>query len=148
MKQILFFLFCLWIVPAMAQMPISNVNITMGANPRADVSTWPTTMPQLMITAQAQMRNGQVPGEVQESKILVTIKMGGSKRFGSYTEATAPNSNFNIASKSWKANEVVSLLGGNFILTPGTYELCVQYFGRGATAAWVPLSMEVCKSLR
>ncbi len=116
----------------------------MPANPPANIADWATVMPPVMITAQAQMRNGQVPGDVQESKILVTIKQGGSKKYGSFTQDNAPSAGFNATVKSWSGSNAASLLGNSNTLPPGTYELCVQFFSYQTPAK--ALSNEVCKT--
>ena len=127
-----------------AQYPITSINITMPANPPANTSDWATAMPPVMITAQAQMRNGQVPGDVQECKILVTIKQGGSKKYGTFTPDNAPSAGFTTAVKNWSGSNATTLLGNSATLPPGTYELCVQFFTYNTPAK--PLSNEVCKT--
>ena len=89
------------------QYPITSINITMPASPPANTADWGTGMPPVMITAQSQLRNGQMNGDVIESKILVTIKQGGSKVCGSYKINTAPVSGFTTAVKNWSGNNAV-----------------------------------------
>ena len=144
MKRLLFLLFTLTTLVGYAQYPISSINITMPANPPANISNWGGVVPPVMITAQAQMRQGQVPGDVQESRILVTIKEGGSKKYGSFTPDNAPSAGFTTAVKTWSGGGVTNLLGNAVTLAPGTYELCVQFFSSNTPAK--PLSNEVCKT--
>ncbi|MEP7237452.1 MAG: hypothetical protein ABI685_06300 [Ferruginibacter sp.] len=149
MKRILFLLLSLTTLAGYAQYPISSINITMPANPAANTANWYPVMPPVMITAQAQMRQGQVPGDVQESRILVTIKQGGSKKYGSYTADNAPLAGFSSAVKTWSGANAVALLGKDYTLPPGQYELCVQFFNYGQDSSGAggrPLSNEVCKS--
>ena len=63
MKRLLFLLFTMLTLAGYAQYPITSINITMPANPPANTSDWAKAMPPVMITAQAQMRNGQIPGK-------------------------------------------------------------------------------------
>ena len=82
-----------------------------------------------------------ISSKVIESKILVTIKNGGSKICGSYTSATAPASDFNTITKVWGGSTAVSLLGKECRLKPGDYTLLVQFFDLKNNA----LSDEKCK---
>ena len=143
MKKLLFCLIFQFSLLAMAQYPISSINITMPPSPAASTAAWVTVMPPVMITAQAPPRNGQVPGDVQESRILVTIKQGGSKKYGAFTQDNAPSAGFTTAVKTWSGGTVVDLLGKDITLPPGSYELCVQFFSYNTPAK--PLSNEVCK---
>lgn len=107
---------------------ISPITINLPANPPANTAEWATALPPVMILAQTKLVNGQINGMVQESKILVTIKSGGSKVCGTYTPQTAPISGFNSANKNWTGTNVLSLLGQECTLKPGSYELCVQFY--------------------
>ena len=147
MKHLLNLLLVLAVFSAHAQYPISSINISLPSNLPANTADWAAAMPPVMITAQAQMRNGQVPGNVAESRILVTINKGHTKMTGGYTSATAPLSGFNSSVKNWSGATAVSLLGKDYVLPPGTYELCVQLFGQGSVQGkYDPISNEVCKS--
>lgn len=141
MKRIFSLLIMLCSLAVFGQYPVSSISITLPPNPAANTSDW--AMP-FVITAQAKLLQGQVPGNLMESRILVTIKSGGSKICGSFTQQTAPLSNFNAATKSWSGAAGVGLLGSGCTLKPGTYELCVQFFSSYAPV--VPLSNEVCKT--
>ena len=144
MKHLLNLLLVFAAFSAHAQYPISSINISMPAQPSANTADWATSTPPLMITAQAQLRNGQVPGNAVESRILVTINKGHNKMYGVYTGNTAPQSGFNSSVKNWSGANALSLLGKDYTLPPGVYELCVQFFSGQAPNA--PLSKEVCKS--
>jgi hypothetical protein len=144
MKKILLFLLSCCCMAAMGQNMVNPVIITMPANTPANTAEWATAMPPVIITAQTKLQNGRVDGAVVESKILVTIKQGGSKVCGSYTQQTAPASSFNSASKTWTGASILQLLGQDCILKPGSYELCVQFYGR-STAAANTLLGESCK---
>jgi hypothetical protein len=144
MKQalsLLLMLLCLW---ADAQnYPVTGITISLPANPDASIVNWKTGASMLTITASAKMFNGRVDESAETSKILVVIKKGGSKVCGTYTASSAPTANFTTASKIWTGNNAVSLLGQECTLTPGDYELCVQFFNPQGS---MPLSAEKCKS--
>ncbi|MCX6222528.1 MAG: hypothetical protein NTZ69_16275 [Bacteroidia bacterium] len=80
-----------------------------------------------------------------ESKLLVIIKKGGAKICGIYTGNSAPSSGFNTLTKVWNGTNAVAFLGQDCVLTPGDYEICVQFFGNGP-AGVVPLSEEKTKA--
>jgi hypothetical protein len=121
--------------------PITNINISMPPNPDATMANWGKGNSVFVITATGKSIQGHVDGFVEESKILVTIKKGGTKVCGSYTANSAPASNFNTVTKVWSGTNAVSLIGQDCILPSGDYEICVQFFGYGA-AGPVPLSEE------
>jgi hypothetical protein len=127
-KQTLLVVSCFFSFCATAQNLISPITINLPANPPANTAEWAATLPPVMILAQTKMVNGQVNGIVQESRILVTIKSGGSKVCGTYTPQNAPMSNFNSANKNWIGANILTLLGQECILKPGNYELCVQFY--------------------
>ncbi len=124
--------------------PITGINISLPANPDANTANWGSGTSMFTITSTTKAENGRVAPHVMESKILVTIKKGGKKACGSYTGNTAPESNYSALTKVWSGINAVSLLGQDCVLTPGDYELCVQFFGYGA-AGMAPLSEEKCK---
>lgn len=130
---------------SVGQNSISPVTITLPANPSANTADWATAVPPVMVMAQTKLANGKVEGTVADSRILVTIKQGGSKVCGIYTAQTAPSSNFNTASKNWSGAKLMQLLGQECILKPGSYELCVQFYGQNAANTNVLLG-ENCKS--
>jgi hypothetical protein len=144
MKQLFIIFLSITGLTTFAQYPVSNINITMPSNPPPNVDNWISVMPPVMITAQAQMRNGKMLNEVQESRILVTIKQGGSRKYGAFTQNNAPSAGFTSAVKNWSGGGVVALLGKDIILPPGSYELCVQFFFMGP-AGTQAISEEKCK---
>jgi hypothetical protein len=143
MKKILILLFSCINIAAAGQNLISPITITLPANPPAKTADWATAMPPVMITASAKLQNGRIPPVVVESRILVTIKSGGNKVCGTYTTANAPMANFNTSVKNWSGPAVLSLLGQDCTLPPGSYELCVQFYG--LNAAQGGLLGESCK---
>ena len=139
LNLVLFFSFCV-----QAQNLVSPITITLPQNLPANTADWATAVPPVMIIAQTKMENGHINSLVYESKILVTIKSGGSKICGTYNAQTAPESNFTVLVKNWSGAAVSNLLGQNCVLKAGTYELCVQFYSQGgATAA--RLLGEACK---
>lgn len=124
--------------------PITGINISLPANPDANTANWGSGTSMFTITSTSKTENGRIVPHVMESKILVTIKKGGTKVCGSYTSNTAPESNFNTLTKVWSGTNAVSLLGQDCVLPPGDYEICVQFFGYGA-AGVVSLSEEKTK---
>lgn len=124
--------------------PVSRIAITIPSNPDANTANWGGGTSFFMISASTQLVNGHVEGSVVESKLLVTIKKDGAKSCGSYTGNSAPASNFNTPTKVWGGNNATAYLGKDCVLTPGDYELCVQFFGYGAAGA-APLSEEKFK---
>ena len=75
---------------------------------------------------------------------MVTIKQGGSKKYGAYTAGTAPASGFNSPVKTWVGTNATILLGKDYTLEPGDYELCAQLFWQGP-AGIEAISDEKCK---
>ena len=146
MKKNLTLLFLVFSAKLFAQTyPITSITISLPANPDAVIASWGTGPSLLTIVATAKLENGRIDGRVQESKLLITIKKGGSKICGAYTSNSAPVSNFNTVTKVWSGNNAVSLLGQDCTLPPGDYELCAQFFGysNGKTS---PFSEEKTKT--
>lgn len=145
MKKILLLFFLLVSVQVIAQTYlITSITISLPTNPDANTANWGSGTSLFTITASSKAVNGRVDGHVIESKILVTIKKGGSKACGSFTANTAPASNFNTLTKVWSGSNAVSLLGQSCVLPAGEYELTVQFFGPGTTGL-APLSEEKVK---
>ena len=146
MKKILTFLMMVISMQMFAQnYPITGINITLPAIPDANTANWGTGTSLIVITANSKGQNGRIDGAVMESRMLVTIKKGGVKFCGSYTEKSAPSCSFNLPTKVWSGTNAVAFLGKDCILASGEYELCVQFFGFGSTGV-APLSEEKCKS--
>ena len=144
-KKLLSLLLLFSTLACFAQEPITNVNISMPASPDANTANWGMGASPFTISAKAMLdSNRQVTAAVTESRILITIKRGGSKVCGSYTSSTAPFSSFTNAVQVWNGRSAVSLMGQDCILPPGDYQLCVQFFGVYNGAA-KPFSDEKCK---
>ncbi len=102
-----------------------SIIITLPSNPPANTAQWGTGTAVFNIIV-----SGSNMALLYESSVLVTIKSGGALKCGSYTASTAPSSNINNnAPKSWIGNAAEGLLGQDCILPPGSYELCVQFYG-------------------
>lgn len=120
--------------------PITSINISLPANPDANIANWGTGTSAFVFTATA--KQGPVPGRVDptlaECKILVIIKKSGAKICGAYTSGSAPVANFNALTKVWSGAGAVSFIGQDCTLPPGDYELSVQFFGysNGKTIAF------------
>ena len=125
--------------------PITSITISLPNNPNASTENWGVGTSLLTITANAKAINGRVDALVEESKILVTIKKNGAKICGSYTNTSAPAANFNSLTKVWSGGVAASLLGTPCTLSPGDYEICVQFFGT-KNGAPTPLSSEKTKA--
>ncbi len=132
MKKIITLLLLAITLQAFAQSyPIDHINISLPINPNVSMANWGSGATMLTISATTRLVNGKVEGRVEESKILVTIKKGGSKICGAYANNTAPATNFTTVTKVWNGSNAVSLLGQDCTLQQGEYELCVQFFGNG-----------------
>jgi hypothetical protein len=143
MKPLLIFLLSIVTVHVSAQnYPITGITISLPANPDANIANWKTGTSMLTITAMAK---GRIDPSLESSRILVTVKKGGSKACGAYTGQTTVSAGFSSLNKVWSGSNAVSLIGQECILPPGEYELCVQFFGNGP-AGPVAQSDEKCKA--
>ncbi len=125
--------------------PITSINISLPANPDANTSNWGTGTSMFTITAITRSDASGINKLVIESKILVTIKKGDARICGSFTGTSAPQANFSTVTKVWNGKNAISLIGQDCTLTPGDYQVCVQFFvNRQGTI--IPLSEEKCKS--
>lgn len=147
MKKYFTLLFLLVItIQAIAQnYPVTGINISLSGSPDPNTANWKSGTSLLTISATTLADNGRIAPIVLASKILVTIKKGGVKAYGDYTINSAPASDFNTPSKIYKGDSAVSFIGKSFILAPGDYEICVQFFGDGA-AGLTPISEEKTKA--
>lgn len=147
MKKIISALALLISIHISAQYPITSINISLPANPDANTANWPvgTSVGTFTISALAKVNNGRIDNIVKDSRILVTIKKGGAKICGTYTQSSAPSAGFSTANKVWNGTNAISLLGQDCILQPGDYEFCVQFFGDGAVGT-TAISEEKCKT--
>ena len=121
MKKLFFILvFCQWV--AVGQTP--SISINLSPNPSADTATWGSGNNIFnIVVAGANM------AMLQESDVLVTIKSNGTLKCGG-TAASAQASNIvGNAPKSWIGTAAQGLLNQECILSPGSYEVCVQFFG-------------------
>jgi hypothetical protein len=124
--------------------PIYGISISLPANPDVSTLKWASGSSMLTISARAELIAGRVEDRVRDSRILVTIKKNGSKICGTYTGNSAPAANFSAANKIWNGSNAVLLIGQDCSLSPGDYEICVQFFGQGP-AGNMALSEEKCK---
>jgi len=122
MKKILTLLLLAIPVQMFAQNVITGISVTIPAKPDANTANWGTGASVFTINAAT---SSNFLKQVMESKMLLTIKKGGSKFCGSYTKANAPICNFNTITKVWTGRNAVSFLGQDCILPPGDYEVCV-----------------------
>lgn len=144
MKKTLPLLLLIFSVQLSAQnYPVTGITISLPANPDANTANWKTGSSMLTITANVQMANGRVIETAESAKMLVTIKKAGNKVCGIYNPNSAPAANFTIATKVWNGNNAVTLMGQECTLTPGDYEICVQFFNQQGS---MPLSTEKCKA--
>lgn len=132
-------------VPAFAQTGfIYSVNIVLPPNPDPIIATWGTGASVFSISANT---TGAVAGRPTpaDSRVLVLIKKKGTatKVCGSHTAASAPAADFKTGTKTWSGKEAVALLGGECQLSPGDYDLSVQFFSGSKNVA---LSEEVTKA--
>jgi hypothetical protein len=139
MKKILTVLFLAVSVHLVAQNPlITGIVINMPASPDPNTANWGTGTSVFTISAST---TPNFLKEAMNSSILVGIRKGGAKVCGAYTNATAPASSFNKITMIWSGKNAVSLMGQDCTLSPGEYELCVQFFLQGRK-----VSEGVCKA--
>ncbi|MBC7640931.1 MAG: hypothetical protein H7174_01115, partial [Flavobacterium sp.] len=101
-----------------------TISINLSPNPSADTSTWCSGNNVFnIVVAGANM------GKLQQSDILVTIKSNGTLKCGGTPSTAQPSDIVGNAPKSYIGTAAQGLLNQECILTPGTYEVCVQFFG-------------------
>jgi len=122
---------------------ISSITINMPTALPANTNDWENTLPPVSITAQSKLDSSRnLPADLVESRILLTIKSSGSIVCGEYTPKTAPMANFNSPIRNWRGADIEKLIGTKpCILKPGQYTLCVQFFNYEGKQ----LSEERCK---
>lgn len=143
-KKILTSLLLLFMHGANAQQNmISSITISMPPTVPANTNDWATALPPVSITAQAKLDSSRgLSPDVQESRILVTIKNNGSIICGEYTPTTSPMAGFNSIVRNWRGGDIEKLIGTRAcVLKPGQYTLCVQFFNYEGKQ----LSEERCK---
>ena len=143
--KFLLLIFCLVSTVVKAQNTISPINITMPNYLPNNIADWDNITPPIIIVAQAKLENEKIPAIVNECKMLVTIKSGGSIICGKNTPQTASMAGFNATTKTWAGATITNLLGQNCILKAGNYELCVQFYGQSIASTSILLG-ESCKS--
>src|SRR5687767_1679050 len=122
MKVITLFFISLYALLSYGQNP--NIVITLP-NPPANTGQWGigTSVFNIIVS-------GPNMTMLYSSSVMVTVKSGGTTRCGSFTPWTAPSSNINsTAPKSWIGSAAASLLGQDCLLSPGSYEICIQFYG-------------------
>ena len=118
-----------------------NISITLPANPPATTGQWGQGTNVFIINASGNMAS------MQSSDMLVFIKKGSTVVCGSNNVASAqPSGITSIAPKTWTGATANGLLGQNCSLTPGTYELCVQFYTKPLTQGRRELIAEKCKT--
>ena len=131
--------FCLIFSIAAAAQNLINVSpFTIPKQVAANTAEW-GNLPAMMVMANLA---GQTPvSSVEDSKVAFTIKSNGAKVCG----GKLFDAGFNGRTRIYKASEIVGMLG-NCVLKPGSYQLCVQFFGKNLAQGTVPLSDEKCSS--
>jgi hypothetical protein len=138
MKKILTVLLLAISVQLIAQNPlITSVAINLPAFPDPNTANWGTGTSVFTISAST---TPNFLKEAMSTSILVGIRKGGAKVCGAFTSTTAPASSFNKITMIWSGKNAVSLIGQDCTLSPGDYELCVQFFLQGRK-----VSEGVCK---
>jgi hypothetical protein len=136
-KKLLLLLMCFACRYAMAQpgqAQISIINFTVKQKLPADVNTWNSVPASLTLVAK-YMGQGTVVG----SKLVVQIKKGGTRICGNDMQSSVFLDAFQT--RNFSANELTSYLTQCPKLSPGSYTLCVQFYGEDRKEK----SLEVCR---
>ena len=142
MKHFLTLIMAFCLLSVHGQNQLSSLTISMPSPMPAQIAGWASAMPPVSITAQLKPDNNRnIPKELLDSRILVSIKNGSDKICGSFTPSSAPNAGFNSLVKNWRGADVTQLLGQACTLKPGSYTLCVQLFTNNGKQ----LTEETCK---
>lgn len=144
MKRTLTFLMLVLCVPIFAQTPdnlVTNITITLPANPDPNVANWTTGAPVFMISAKGMTDSrGELLERVRSSKILVAIE--GNAGCLSHTPLSAPASLFSKLPPPWVGIKAIDLLKEKCVLKPGDYNLCVTFYDLKG----IKISDKICKS--
>lgn len=123
MKKIFILLISFCCITLFGQTP--TITINLPSNPSADTSTWGTGSNIFNIFVAGSNLNMLADGTV-----LVNIKSNGSVKCGSANASSAQPTNMNgNTPKSWIGTAAQGLIGQDCVLTPGSYEVCVQFYG-------------------
>jgi hypothetical protein len=136
-KKLLLLLMCFACRYAMAQpgqAQISIINFTVKQKLPADVNTWNSVPASLTLVAK-YMGQGTVVG----SKLVVQIKKGGTRICGNDMQSSVFLDAFQT--RNFTANELTGYLTQCPKLSPGSYTLCVQFYGEDRKEK----SPEVCR---
>jgi hypothetical protein len=136
-KKLLLLLMCFACRYAMAQpgqAQISIINFTVKQKLPADVSTW-NSVPASLVLVAKYMGQGNVVG----SKLVVQIKKGGTRICGNDQQSSVFLDAFQT--RNFNANELTGYLAQCPKISPGSYTLCVQFFGEDRKEK----SPEVCR---
>ncbi|MBC5837539.1 hypothetical protein [Flavobacterium muglaense] len=105
-----------------AQTP--SITINLPPNPNPDTSQWGSGSSIFNILVAGNNMN-----LLFDSTVLVNIKSNGVVRCGGTSSSSAQSSNIStISPKSWIGTSAQALLGQDCILTPGSYEICIQFY--------------------
>jgi len=138
MKKYLLIIISFWCLTAHSQAP--TITINLSPNPNSDTSKWGTGSNIFNILVAGANMN-----ILLESKILVTIKNNGAVKCGAPTSTSAQPSNITTPSpKSWIGSSAQALLDQDCILSPGSYEICVQFYGSRNGVASSKVLLEKC----
>jgi hypothetical protein len=137
-KLIPLLLLCFVYTGAMAQASgqaqINIINFTVKQKLPADVSTW-NSVPASIVLVAKYMGQGNIVG----SKLVVQIKKGGSLVCGNNQQSSIFLDAFQT--RNFSANELTGYLAQCPKLSPGSYTLCVQFYGEDRKEK----SPEVCR---
>lgn len=138
MKKYLLLIISFWCHTMLGQAP--TITINLPPNPNPDTSQWGTGSNIFNILVAGANMN-----MLFESNILVNIRSNGVVKCGGINSASAQPSNIATASpKSWVGTSAQAVLGQDCVLNPGSYEICVQFYGTRNGAASNKLLLEKC----
>lgn len=126
------------------KLPITRITISLPKSPDPNVANWVGEY--FSIEAKYKPDGSVIPADVQECRILVQIKQGGEPILGTYTPATAPRAEFSEMNRSWTGRAALALIGQTSVLSPGKYEVSVQFFEPPGRDSGYPISPERTQS--